>query len=269
MIELVNDISLGWLQTIDTIATDVDGTLTDEHGHFSPELISAFLLCERYNIKVILVTGRPASWVQGMVEYLPVKGGIGENGGLYCPKKREAPMRLLMAEADNLPEISLDYVEATRKQRLAVFDLIRAQYPFLKPTGDCVTRLTDFTFPIDNLTASDLVSIEAICHDKNWGFTHSSIHGHIKDPNQHKASGILKTIRLVPELQTDAERVVTVGDSRNDQEMFDPSLFPHSVGVANITRHLPSMQVPPSYITTLPGVQGFCELIDHLVKNRK
>lgn len=101
------------------------------------------------------------------------------------------------------------------------------------------------------------------------GGTYSSIHGHIKDSRQHKASGILKTITLVPELQTVAEQVVTVGDSRNDQEMFDSRHFPYSVGVANIAKHLPGMVIKPTYVTTSSGVDGFCELIDALVKSRK
>ncbi len=75
-------------------------------------------------------------------------------------------------------------------------------------------------------------------------------------------------IGLVPELRTSPARVVTVGDSRNDQEMFDPQHFPHSVGVANIERHLPSMQIQPSYVTVSPGVEGFRELIQALVKGR-
>lgn len=266
MIHLTPQSDFAWLAGIDTVATDVDGTLTDSNGHFTPGLIDAFLTCQRHGIRVILVTGRPASWVQGMVEYIPVAGGIGENGGLYCSKTKEAPMRLLMTDADNLPEISMEYVEQTRAERHRVFDLIRQVYPRLRPTGDCVTRLTDFTFPLDGLSTEDLAIINSICADNGWGFTYSSIHGHIKDQRQHKASGILKTIELVSELRTHPARVVTVGDSRNDQEMFDPQYFPYSVGVANIERHLPNMQIKPGYVTVSPGVEGFRELIHALVK---
>lgn len=268
MIKLADTGGESWLRGIDTVATDVDGTLTNLSGHFSAELIAAFEQCQRNNIRVLLVTGRPASWVQGMVEYLPVAGGIGENGGLYCPKEREAPMRLLTTDDDLLPEVTLEYVENTRRERLKMFALLRERYPHLRPTGDCVTRLTDFTFPIDGLVANDLQAIEAMCHAQGWGFTHSSIHGHIKDPRQHKASGISQVIKKISNLRTDPSRVVTVGDSRNDQEMFDPVHFPRSVGVSNIERHLPNMQVHPAYITILPGVQGFCELVTHLTRNR-
>lgn len=258
-----------WLRKITTIATDIDGTLTDEHGHFSEELIRAFLLCKQTGIKVILITGRPASWVQGMVEYFPVAGGIGENGGLYCPKQKEAPMRVLVGSNNDLPEVTLEYVERGRLARMAMFADLKLRFPQLRPTGDCVTRLTDFTFPLDNLSIEDLVLIESMCRAKSFGFTYSSIHGHIKDPDQHKASGILKLIQNVPELAASVEQIVTVGDSRNDQEMFDPQHFPYSVGVANIAKHLPHMHIHPAYVTAEPGVIGFCQLVDLLIESRK
>lgn len=257
-----------WMKTITTIASDIDGTLTDEDGHFSPELIQAFLLCQRIGIKVILVTGRPASWVQGMVEYLPVAGGIGENGGLYCPKEKEAPMKMLMTNESSLPNANWDAIEQAHLRRRQMFEKLLERYPQLYPTADCITRLTDFTFPIANLTHDDLEIINALCVANGYGFTYSSIHGHIKHPDQHKASGIQTVLTYVPELQAERHQVVTVGDSRNDQEMFDKSTFPNSVGVANIEKHLPSMSIHPAYVTTLPGAKGFCELIDYLVKNR-
>lgn len=127
------------------------------------------MACQRVGIRVILVTGRPASWVQGMVEYLPVAGGIGENGGLYCSKAKEAPMQLLITDDSTLPEVSLEFVEKTKADRHRVFDLIKQQYPFLRPTGDCVTRLTDFTFPLVGLSSPDLVIIAHICAANGWG----------------------------------------------------------------------------------------------------
>ncbi len=257
-----------WLKDITTIATDIDGTLTNEDGHFSAELIRAFEVCLRASIRVLLVTGRPASWVQGMVEYLPVVGGIGENGGIYCPKQKEADMRLLMVDEATMPPVSLAAIEAGRLGRLKVFERLKEKYPQLVPTGDCVTRLTDFTFPLGNLSHTDLADIETICSSAGYGFTYSSIHGHIKHPDQHKASGILKTIRLVPELKATVEQVITVGDSRNDQEMFDHQLFPYSVGVANIARHVPHMAILPQFVTIQPGVLGFCELVEQLLAAR-
>ncbi len=264
----LSDADHSWMKDITTIASDIDGTLTDEYGHFSAELIDAFILCQRVGIKVILVTGRPASWVQGMVEYLPVAGGIGENGGLYCPKDKEVSMKMLMTHDAFLPDVEWNSIECDRLHRRKMFETLLEKYPQLYPTADCVTRLTDFTFPIAGLSQDQLVGINTLCAKQGFGFTYSSIHGHIKNPNQHKASGIQRVLKYVPELQASPHQVVTVGDSRNDQEMFDSLLFPNSVGVANIVKHLPNMSIHPRYVTTSPGVKGFCELITDLVKNR-
>jgi hypothetical protein len=46
--------------------------------------------------------------------------------------------------------------------------------------------------------------------------------------------------------------------------MFDPQLFPHSVGVANIQHYLSELTHQPQYVTKLPEVAGFCEIIDLL-----
>ncbi|MBI4836510.1 MAG: HAD hydrolase family protein [Candidatus Abawacabacteria bacterium] len=124
MIKL-GDAESRWMREINTVATDVDGTLTDASGHFSPDFIAALQLCQRNNIRVLLVTGRPAPWVQGMVEYLPVAGGIGENGGIFCPKEKEANMRLLVGDNDELPLLDWKKIEADRLARMAIFEILK------------------------------------------------------------------------------------------------------------------------------------------------
>ena len=70
------------LSDIRLIATDVDGTLT-ENGKFSSDFISTLLDLQSAGIKVLLVTGRSAGWVSALVNYLPVEGAIAENGGIF------------------------------------------------------------------------------------------------------------------------------------------------------------------------------------------
>ena len=70
------------LSDIRLIASDVDGTLTD-NGKFSSDFISTLLDLQSSGIKVLLVTGRSAGWVSALVNYLPVAGAIAENGGVF------------------------------------------------------------------------------------------------------------------------------------------------------------------------------------------
>nr|MBA2749430.1 HAD family hydrolase [Tatlockia sp.] len=55
------------------------------------------------------------------------------------------------------------------------------------------------------------------------------------------------------------------GDSPNDESLFNPSYFKHSVGVANVRDYANQMQHQPTYITTAAEGEGFCELAAHLI----
>ena len=59
-------------------------------------------------------------------------------------------------------------------------------------------------------------------------------------------------------LDAEIDRWVYVGDSTNDQRMFEH--FPHSVGVANIARFVPQLVHLPRYVTRGERGAGFAEL---------
>ena len=90
---LASDNSRLALSKVRLVATDMDGTLTT-HGEFTAELLQAFGRLEAGGIKVLIVTGRSAGWVSGIVNYLPVVGAIAENGGLYIDKANLEPVIL-------------------------------------------------------------------------------------------------------------------------------------------------------------------------------
>jgi hydroxymethylpyrimidine pyrophosphatase-like HAD family hydrolase len=57
-------------------------------------------------------------------------------------------------------------------------------------------------------------------------------------------------------------QILTIGDSPNDTEMFDPAEFPLSVGVANIQEYADRLTYQPAYIAQLPEVNGFIEIVN-------
>jgi hypothetical protein len=65
------------------------------------------------------------------------------------------------------------------------------------------------------------------------------------------------------DLETVKNQVIFVGDSPNDAPMFH--YFPHSVGVANISRFIEKMAHRPAWITKNEGGYGFAEMADHLL----
>jgi hypothetical protein len=236
------------------IATDMDGTLTQQ-GKFTASLLQAFEDLSASDIPVLIVTGRSAGWVSALVTYLPVVGAIAENGGLFYPMDNANPVALTP-----IP----DLVEH-RQQLEGAYQQLKAEFPQIQESIDNRFRITDWTFDNHNLTLSQLERLNALCSSMNWGFTYSSVQCHIKPASQDKATGLMQVLHeYFP--QYAPEQVVTVGDSPNDESLFNPQLFPLSVGVANVLDYADELIYKPTYITTAVEGEGFCELAQVLLK---
>ncbi|MEM8505314.1 MAG: HAD family hydrolase [Cyanobacteria bacterium P01_D01_bin.1] len=244
-------------QDIRLVATDMDGTLT-RAGEFTPAMLEAFSSLEQCGIGVMIVTGRSAGWVSGIVNYLPVVGAIAENGGLYVDKQT--------GEATILSDIPR--MSRHRDRLETLFNHLRQRYPDLLPSFDNAYRLTDWTFDIGNLTEQDIDWIQATCDAKLMGFTYSTVQCHLKVKRQNKAIGLGRVLQQRFR-DLSATAVVTVGDSPNDVSLFNPNNFPYSVGVANVRDYLPVLSHAPAYITAAPEVNGFIELVEQLVESRQ
>ena len=240
------------LAQIKLIATDVDGTLTQAE-EFAPLLLTTLNRLKAAGIPVLITTGRSAGWVNGLLHYLPVVGAIAENGGLYFTKDNRYPT-FLQPIGDN-----------HRQLLLQQFNQLRERYPQLKQASDNRYRLTDWTFDITGLSLDDLNWMADSCHKNGWGFTYSTVQCHIKLMDQDKASGLAQVItQQFPNL--DHHQVLTVGDSPNDESMFDPTQFPSSVGVANVSHYLEALAHHPTFVTQAEEVAGFQELAKALLE---
>ena len=185
--------------------------------------------------------------------YLPVVGSIAENGGIYFNAD---------GEFDFLTRI--DRIEDHRQQLANRFWELQECYPQIQESIDNQFRITDWTFDLADLTELELQQIASKCQQWGYSFTFSTIQCHIKPQQQDKGIAILHVLKqYFPELKP--TQIVTVGDSPNDVSMFDRSLFPHSVGVANIEHYSSQLIHQPHYITKLPEVAGFCELVNSLI----
>jgi hydroxymethylpyrimidine pyrophosphatase-like HAD family hydrolase len=144
-----------------------------------------------------------------------------------------------------------------------VFWELQERYPQLQESNDNQFRITDWTFDVAGLNPAELWEIASQCEQWGWSFTYSTVQCHIKPLKQDKATGILRVLnQYFPQIKT--KQIVTVGDSPNDASMFDRQLFPHSVGVANIQDYASQLAHHPQYLTKLPEIAGFCELVDLL-----
>ncbi len=227
------------LGDIRLIATDMDGTLT-QSGKFTPGLLQALTDLRAADIKVIVTTGRSAGWVSAIATYLPIAGAIAENGGLYYHSEEQLPIFLS----------SITDLTSHRQQLEEIFQKLKHKFPPIQESADNRFRLTDWTFDVQPLKVGELQQLGLFCAQLGWGFTYSNVQCHIKPLSQDKGAGLLQVMRqYFP--QFTLEQVVTMGDSPNDESLFNPSYFKHSVGVANVRdyanqmQHLPTLQPPP------------------------
>lgn len=250
---LTPDVGKAAFGDIRLVATDMDGTLTVD-GKFTPALLESFASLQAKGIEVLIVTGRSAGWVSGLVNYFPIVGAIAENGGLYLPQGTLEPLIL-----PDIPRIT------HHRDRLeSLFNRLKARYPHLSPSVDNPYRVTDWTFDIDGLTEADIHWMQKTCAEQTMGFTYSTVQCHLKIIRQDKASGLAKVLaQKFPHITP--EQVVTVGDSPNDESLFDSAQFPHSVGVSNVADYLPSLQHTPTYLTPSAEGNGFAELVAQLI----
>jgi HAD superfamily hydrolase (TIGR01484 family) len=236
------------LSQIRLIATDMDGTLTVGEK-FTPELFQALQQLQAAQIDVMIVTGRSAGWVSAINHYFPVFGAICENGGRFY---RGETAEFLV----DLPDIA-----AHRAQLARMFAQLQQRFPAICESSDNAFRLTDWTFDIADLDVAELQTMTQICADAGWGFTYSTVQCHIKPIAQDKAQGLQRVLQQhFPQLSR--QQVLTVGDSPNDVSLFDPAMFPNSVGVANVLRYTEQLAHLPCFVTRSAEGKGFCELSD-------
>ncbi|MFP4007687.1 MAG: HAD family hydrolase [Spirulinaceae cyanobacterium] len=240
------------LQDICLIATDMDGTLT-QNSKFTAQLFHALEVLVTAQFPVLMITGRSAGWVSGLKHYLPIQGAIAENGGLFFPPQIEAPQPLV-----NLPSWTQH-----RQNLAAMFEQLQQQFPQLQESADNQFRLTDWTFDVTGLNAEDLQQLQQLCEQSGWGFTYSTVQCHIKLKQQDKATGLKQVLQQYYP-QVTAKQVLTIGDSPNDESLFNPVDFPVSVGVANVLDYQQQLTYQPAYVTNLAEGKGFCELVELL-----
>lgn len=254
ILKAITDNRLG---NIRLLATDLDGTLTDK-GKFTTELLWALEKLAKAKIGVLIVTGRSAGWVDAIAAYLPIVGAIAENGGLVLWSHLRRSQ--LITEIQDLPH--------HRQQLKTVFQAVRAKFPQVNESEDNRFRITDWTFDLDDLTPEELEKVAAICQECGWGFTYSTVQCHIKPQKQNKADALQQILQqYFPDLKL--ENIITVGDSPNDETLFDPQQFPLSVGVANVLKYGDRLQYYPAYVTTQAEIKGFCELAELVINTNQ
>jgi HAD superfamily hydrolase (TIGR01484 family) len=244
------------------VLLDVDDTLTTG-GRLTAAAYRALEDLSRRGLRVIPVTGRPAGWCDLIARFWPVDAMIGENGAFYFRYDRDSRR---MARRFWL---SADEREAARRRLDVLACEILAAVPGARLAADQAYRAADLAIDIAEdtgpLPAAEIDRVVGLMQAAGASAKISSIHvnGWFGDWDKRKMT--LRLFREVYGIDLDRERdsVVFIGDSLNDEPMFD--YFPHSVAVANIAPYLPRLTSPPAYVTAAEGGAGFAEFAAFLL----
>ena len=247
------------LSSVCGVLTDIDDTLTTG-GAITLDAVGALEALRAAGVRVVAITGRPTGWSASFAREWPLEAVVAENGAVAL-----------------YPDGTIEYVqdEATRarnaKRLAAAAARVLRAVPGIKLARDSAGRATDIAIDHSEFAALDRATIErvvALMREEGMQATVSSIHVNGWYGGHDKWSGANWIVsRLTGRvLEAEIERWAYVGDSTNDQVMFER--FPLSVGVANLLRFERELTVWPAYMARGERGAGFAEVARALVGAR-
>jgi hydroxymethylpyrimidine pyrophosphatase-like HAD family hydrolase len=284
------------------VFTDIDDTLTTE-GVITGDALAALDTLRAAGIHVIAITGRPVGWSEPFALQWPVDAIVAENGAVAlvrdggrgsphpCPPPRgEGANRLgHCAEGEGEKRLGPDAegIAAKRllklyrqEQRVRAANFVRLQraaqrilreVPAAGLARDSAGRETDIA--IDHgeyvqLAPEAVAQVLRLMQDEGMNATVSSIHinGWYGDHDKLSAARWITRELFGRDLDGEIDRWVYVGDSTNDELMFEH--FPHSIGVANIRRFEAQLRHPPRYITGAERGAGFAQVAQSIIASK-
>jgi HAD superfamily hydrolase (TIGR01484 family) len=265
------------------VFTDIDDTLTT-HGAITIEAFQALADLKAAGLHVIPITGRPVGWAQPFAASWPVDAIVVENGAVALRMVESAAVAAYFAQNTSKIGVQPAYLlpkalsklyqqdAATRADNLTrmtrIAQQVLAQVPTAVLSRDHAGRETDLAFDYKEFEDIPPVTVQAILallKQAGMQTTVSSIHIHGCFGNFDKWTGAQWMVRELfqRDLAAELDQWVFVGDSGNDQAMFQH--FTHSVGVANIRQFESGLTHLPRYITPSERGAGFAEVADALL----
>ncbi len=256
------------------VLTDIDDTLTTD-GAITADALAALADLKAAGLHVIPITGRPVGWSVPFARQWPVDAIVAENGAVALRRSvRGSGSGGADAGSGATSTSSIDGLDklyqqdaATREHNYArmqqVAQRVLREVPGTSLATDSPGRETDIAIDHSEFTHLPQASIDEavrIMRAEGMNATVSSIHINAWFGAHNKLEGarwIVRTL-LGRDLDAEKEQWVYVGDSTNDELMFE--FFPHSVGVANIRRFEAQLRCKPRYVTQGERGAGFAEV---------
>ena len=243
------------------VFTDIDDTLTTD-GAITPDAHQALADLKAAGLLVVPITGRPVGWSEPFVDTWPVHAIVAENGAVGLQHSASMGLRKLYQQDP-------DTRSSNWMRMHNVLNLIERQVPGARRSQDSAGRETDIAIDHSEFTQLPQAAIDQVVRmmqAEGMTATVSSIHINGWFGQHSKLTGARWIVRELWGRNLDAEidRWVYVGDSTNDQVMFEH--FAHSVGVANIRSFEGRLTHPPRYITPSERGAGFAQVVRHLLR---
>lgn len=247
------------------LLTDIDDTMTTD-GRLPADAYVAMERIRSAGLLLIPITGRPAGWCDHIARMWPVDGIVGENGAFWFRYDHAARVMRRYFVKD----------EPTRRRDSArlrrVGADVLARVPGARIAADQLYReadlAIDFCEDVPPLGQQDVAKIVATMQEHGLTVKVSSIHVNGWYGRYDKLSTARRLLQdeFSVDASTLAERFAYIGDSPNDEPMFE--FFPCAVGVANIYDFAERMQHLPRYVTRERGGAGFAEFAAMLVRTQ-
>jgi HAD superfamily hydrolase (TIGR01484 family) len=267
------------------VFTDIDDTLTT-HGSITPDALQALTDLKAAELHVIPITGRPVGWAELLAARLPVDAIVVENGAVAL---KMVESREFSADLKNIPKIGIQpayllpkmlskiyqqdaTIRVNNLARMArIAQQVLAQVPTATLSRDHAGRETDLAFDykeFEDLPPEAVQHIVKLLQQAGMQTTVSSIHIHGCFGHFDKWLGAQWIVQQLfqRDLASELDKWVFVGDSGNDQAMFQH--FTHSVGVANIRQFESQLTHLPTYITPSSRGAGFTEVVRVLLNSK-
>ncbi len=255
------------------VMTDIDDTLTTD-GAITPDALHALASLREAGLPVIAITGRPVGWSERFAATWPVEAVVVENGAVALIVDHKKPS-LGTSLMDSLLSKKYQQDGVTRSQhynrmQAIALEVMRA-VPGAVLAQDSPGRETDIAFDhseFAHLSQVDIDSVVALLRAEGMTVTVSSIHINAWFGDHNKWSGAHWMVRELyqRDLASEADRWAYIGDSTNDQVMFQH--FKQAFGVANVRRFESQLLHKPRYVTPSERGAGFAEFAQHLLDAR-
>ena len=257
------------------VFTDIDDTLTTD-GAITPDALQALEDLRAAGLEVVAITGRPVGWSQPFAACWPVDAIVAENGAVALVAEGTDGLHSTTPASGAALKKLYQQDEAERARNRvrmqAVLGRIEHEIAGACRATDSPGRETDIAIDhseFSHLDAQQIADVVSLMRSEGMHATVSSIHVNGWFGRHNKLEGARWIVRQLWRRDLDAEmaRWVYIGDSTNDQLMFQA--FGNSVGVANIERFVPQLQHLPRYVTQGERGAGFSELVRALLDEKR